>query len=186
MESYLISLIVLATITIHVTIPKITISIPRSAYSNYTNIKTPDKSSNVQVPSPMAEYDSLEALSKGVGFDVLEPKALTAGGYDVRFSSINNKIAQIDYMREPGSDYSVTGDSTYRMKKAESIDEDISGDYTNYSQIEKVTGEIPATLKGENDLFNLAIWTKDGFSHSIYLENGVSEEDFIIIIKSVY
>ncbi len=179
MKSYLISIIILASITFHVVIPKITITIPNENCNNYLNIQSTDKDINAEVPNPIIEYDGLEALSKSVGFDVLEPKALTAGGYDVRFSSISNETAQIDYIRE-------TGDSTYRMKRSGSVIEDISGDYTNYPQIEEVTGKIPATLKGDNNLFKLATWTKDCFSHSIYLENGVSKEDFIILIESVY
>lgn len=59
------------------------------------------------------------------------------------------------------------------IRKAQG-DQDISGDYNEYPQIETVDG---ITLKGENDQFTLAVWTNGGYTYSISVGEALSQTD---------
>ena len=51
-----------------------------------------------------------------------------------------------------------------RIRKA-SGNEDISGDYTQYTDTNIATiGELKVTMKGENGQTNLATWTDNGYT----------------------
>ena len=57
-------------------------------------------------------------------------------------------------------------------------EEDNSGVYLEFDRVqeEEVNG-IQVTLKGNADRVYLILWQKDGFSYSIYDEEGISAED---------
>ena len=60
--------------------------------------------------------------------------------------------------------------------------EDISGDYNEYAQIETVDG---VTLKGENDLFSLALWTDGTYTYSISVESTLSRIEMMALVNGV-
>ena len=60
--------------------------------------------------------------------------------------------------------------------------EDVSGDYNEYAQVETVDG---VTLKGENDVFSLAIWEKDGYTYSISVGEALAQADLLALAAAV-
>ena len=120
----------------------------------------------LQPPSPFQPCDTLDAAEEMAGFDLTLPK--TADGLE----AIENEMIQAFY-GEDGSDMLI--------RKALGS-EDISGDYIEYAQVETVDG---VTLKGENGLFSLALWTDGGYTYSISVGSALSQADMMALVGSV-
>ena len=97
-------------------------------------------------------------------------------------------MIEVIYQNEMDENESTDRADEVRMRKAKG-DEDISGDYTAYSETGSLTiGNIQVTIKGEHGNTNLATWTDNGYTYSIgvYSETGITAEkmsDFIAVVK---
>ena len=64
--------------------------------------------------------------------------------------------------------------------------EEISGDYNDYEEIKTYTLDSNRIiLKGNNGLYNFAIWKDDNFLYALQLEIVMSEKDLNFIIESI-
>ena len=125
----------------------------------------PDEN-NLQPPSPFQPCGTLAAAEEMAGFDLTLPKTADM------LEAIENEMIQAFY-GEDGSDMLI--------RKALGT-EDISGDYNEYAQIETVDG---VTLKGENDLFSLALWTDGTYTYSISVESTLSRIEMMALVNGV-
>lgn len=114
------------------------------------------------------EVSSVQKLSKAVGFPVSEVTELTGLPFSVEetaYTAYCGELAEITY----------TGDgqtATYRKSVG---DTDNSGDYNDYAlQTEAVFDGVPVLLKGDKDLYPLAVWFRDGYAYSLSLSQGLS------------
>ena len=127
-----------------------------------------------------SDMNSLQELSKNVGFDMKDIPVLFNAATDVQYTAIDD-LAQIVY---------TTADNEVTWRKAPGSD-DISGDYNVYATIvEKEIDGITVTIKGNEDESNTdkffnATWTKDGYSYSLFFENGVDLAEIEEIIGSI-
>ncbi|MCI7524205.1 MAG: hypothetical protein MSA81_12845 [Roseburia hominis] len=127
------------------------------------------------VANGMEDVDSASALSDKVGFEVQDLTGLPFAAEHITYTSLWGETAQITY---EGENQTVT----YRKAPGE---EDISGDYNVYDTVtETVAGETAVTLKGDGDRYVLALWTADGYSYALSLENPVTEEQIIKILEA--
>lgn len=117
-------------------------------------------------PSPFVDCDSMEDAAKLAGFDMNLPKTP-----DV-VQAWDSYMIQALY-GEDGNDMLI--------RKAVGS-EDVSGDYNEYAQVEAVDG---VTLKGENDMFSLAIWEKDGYTYSISVGEALAQADLLALVAAV-
>ena len=125
------------------------------------------------VANGMEDVDSASALSEKVGFEVRDLTGLLFTPDRVTYTSLWGETAQITY---EGENQTVT----YRKAPGK---EDISGDYNVYDTVtETVAGETSVTLKGDEDGYVLALWTADGYSYALSLENPVTEEELLEIL----
>lgn len=125
------------------------------------------------VANGMEDVDSASALSEKVGFEVQDLTGLPFVAEHITYTSLWGETAQITY---EGENQTVT----YRKAPGE---EDISGDYNVYDMVtETVAGETSVTLKGDGDGYVLALWTADGYSYALSLENPVTEEELLKIL----
>lgn len=125
------------------------------------------------VANGMEDVDSASALSEKVGFEVQDLTGLPFVAEHITYTSLWGETAQITY---EGENQTVT----YRKAPGE---EDISGDYNVYDMVtETVAGETSVTLKGDGDGYVLALWTADGYSYALSLENPVTEEELLEIL----
>ena len=134
---------------------------------------------SVQVENGIEECTSAEELSEKVGFPVynLKKETLPFKTDTVEYYSYWDYLAEIEYIGSNG-DYAV-----YR-KQAGS--EDPSGDYNEYSVENMISlKDIKITLKGDGELYNLAVWTYEDYSYSMYLSDGISEDKFQDILNGV-
>lgn len=134
---------------------------------------------NVQIENGIVPCDSVEELSEKVGFPVynLEKDILPFKADTTEYYSYWEELAEIEYTGSDG-DYAV-----YRKEKG---NEDPSGDYNEYSVQNMISlNDIQITLKGDNESYNLAVWTYEGYSCSLYLSEGISENEFRDILNAV-
>ena len=120
----------------------------------------------LQPPSPFKPCDTLDIAENLAGFDLTLPK--TANMLEV----IENEMIQAFY-GENGTDMLI--------RKALG-NEDISGDFNVYPQIETVKG---VTLKGKDGLFSLALWSNDKYTYSISVGDALSSTDMMALVDSV-
>lgn len=121
------------------------------------------------VPWGTQECSSAETLSEAAGFSIEELEKLPFTVTGTNYSYYGNGLAQIFY-------YGTEEESLYYRKSAG--EEDNSGIYMEFDQVqeEDVNG-AKVTLKGDDTLVYLILWQKDGFSYSVYTEEGIPTED---------
>ncbi|WP_411349813.1 DUF4367 domain-containing protein [Paenibacillus sp. WLX2291] len=121
---------------------------------------------------------TLQQLQDTVGFNVKTVQALPFKGEQPMYTAIGGTLAQIQYTGNDGTDM-----LTFRMS-ADSGDN--SGDYTNYADVRTIEiNGYDVILKGSNAKYQLASWQQDGYSYSIKLINGVTEQQMQNMIQSV-
>ena len=127
--------------------------------------------------SPYVEYNSVDELKENVNINAKIPDKIRnykSYSYSVAFSN----MAEIEYSN--GSD-----NILYRLEKGE-VAEDISGDYNNYENIKKLTVDnTEVTIKGNEDVYKVALWYKNGFNYSLSSEQGLKIEDIQSLINEI-
>ena len=123
------------------------------------------------------EAASLDELSEALGFAVPDLTGLLPFvPEDVIYSAYWGKMAQVEY---------TCGDqeALFRMAAGE---QDVSGDYTDYPDTEALMlDDGTATLKGENNVFTLAIWSRGGYSYALSLTSGLDSEQWQTLLCKI-
>lgn len=145
-------------------------------FIQYT-FSTPSAPSEVST-GPSAEIvscGSAAELSEKADFAVSDIENLPFVSTTTTYSWCWNDFAEITYESRSNTAW-------YRKTRGT---EDISGDYTDYTQIitETINGTA-VTLKGNDDSIFLAIWQKDGYSSSLAFSDGISLDSMIGILKT--
>lgn len=141
------------------------------------NIMTPSIPNNFEgtppVTSPYAldGFNSVEELSKEVGYTVKTVNYIPFDTTKTEYFNIDS-MAEISYSNDKDT-------LTFRMDKGNS---DISG-YYNVFNNEKTIGNV--TIKGDSNLYSLAIWSANGYSYSIDITTPVNQETMLNIVNSV-
>lgn len=119
----------------------------------------------VNMINPFTDSDSLEEAEQLAGFSIVLPEKIEESNTRI-YRSMGQTLLEVIY--EDGKENEIA-----RVRKG--IGEaDISGDYNEYSLEWKVcvNGTL-VQMKGENNRFMLAVWTKNGYSYSVST-NGLS------------
>jgi len=130
----------------------------------------------IQVVPNITDCSSVGELSNTVGFKVHEVKTYPFDVEQITYTAYWGKTAQIAY---------TGGDNTlvFRMSAGS---EDNSGNYNDYSEVKNCSaGDYTVTIKGDNSQYYLAVWEYGGYSYSINIPNGVSEEEILKLVLSV-
>ena len=134
---------------------------------------------NVQIPNPWTDYDSKDAAAQAAGFDLTVPDEIS--GCSEKSHRVLN--ADGDVMFE--IIYASGEDETARIRKAPGAD-DVSGDYNEYAETETVDVDgVSVTMKGEDGLVKLAIWTNGDYSYALSAESGLSQSDMAALVSSI-
>ena len=125
----------------------------------------------------ITEYASLTELEEAVGFDMPELEALPFEKAKTMYTNAFG-IARIDYYGP--SEECIT------ISKGKNDGTDDSGDYNEYSSvIEKTVDGITVTLKGNEESYNLAIWTDGKYAYAISANPGISYETIMKMIQVI-
>lgn len=126
--------------------------------------------------SSMTEYSSAEELSEAMGFPVEELTALPFAPEEISYTDLFGRVAQIVY---------TGGDASLVFRKGYG-DEDISGDYNTYEDVQEIeVGDISVSLKGSGGAYSLALWQRDGYSYSLSAEPALTEQEAVSILETL-
>ena len=129
---------------------------------------------SVSIANGMVEVKSIDELSAAVGFPVNEVEGLPFTVEKEVYISYWGEMAQIEY----------TGEGETAVFRKGTGTDDVSGDYNVYSSVKEImAGANPVTLKGENDVFTLAVWTDGNYSYSLDISKGLSEDEWSEMIQ---
>lgn len=124
----------------------------------------------------IVDYSSRNELSSAVGFEVIEVQNIPFDVEETEYISYWKKLAEIVYS---GSENTLT----FRMSVG---NEDISGNYNEYEEVKSYPVDSwIVTIKGNSELYNLAIWSDGEFSYALELADSVSETDLLSMIQSI-
>ena len=111
------------------------------------------------------ECSSAEALSETVGFSIENLEQLPFTVQETNYIYLGDGLAEIRYHG--------AGEERLDYRKSAG-EEDNSGVYLEFDRVqEEEVNAAKVTLKGDADRTYLILWQKDGFSYSIYTEEGI-------------
>lgn len=111
------------------------------------------------IPNPMVEYDSIPAVEKAAGFQLLLPE--------------NTPVEKIFLIDGRTVHLVLPNGLTYRMAEGS---EDISGDYRAYAETKPiVVGDYKGTARGFYGKIFSAIWTDGKYAFALYTPYGISD-----------
>lgn len=116
--------------------------------------------------TPFHQVDTLAALSDAVGFPVTELSALPFDPVSTTYTAYDEGLAEITYTGSGGQT------ATYRQSLGS---EGNSGDYNLYPDTQTLP-EQNATLKGQDGLYTLALWTDGTYTYSLRLSSALSAD----------
>lgn len=120
-------------------------------------------------------YDSIEELVEAVGFNIKELSNVPLTVVETDYCAPTSDLAQISYLDADGNEL------CYRKSPGT---DDISGDYSEYPDIEETEIEgCVVTLKGDADTICLATWTDGDYAYSIGLYHaGTSRGEMLRLV----
>ena len=126
-------------------------------------------SGNAAIPNPFVDCATLADAAMLTGFDIIVPDSVD--GFDTRTIQVmDNKMIQVIYTK---------GDNNLLIRKQAGSD-DISGDYSEYAETNTVTlGNLAVTMKGENGMVSVAIWTDGGYTYAVDAQDVPMSSDTI-------
>ncbi|MCR5736009.1 MAG: hypothetical protein K6G22_15525 [Lachnospiraceae bacterium] len=137
---------------------------------------------NTNIANPWIDCATIEDAEKIAGYDIMVPDRIE--GYpDTFIQAVKKEMIQVFYY-----DAKENEDERSRVLIRKGVgNEDISGDYNEYSQIESAEMHgINVDLRGNDNLIYNATWYQGGYAYAILSDEGLSRdliEFFVEIIK---
>lgn len=123
-----------------------------------------ETTTSAEIPNPFVEYSSLGDAEKAAGFEINIPdfsyyKSFT-GSDKHMIRVMDGRMIEIIFEDEDGNE-------CFRIRKAKG-NEDISGDYNQYSETktETVNGK-DIRMSGNDGTVSVATWESDGYSYAL-------------------
>lgn len=134
-----------------------------------------------QIANPFKAYDSLEEAEKAAGFKISVPEAPSD------YSTVTYNVFEDEKMLEVV--YTNADDKeAYRIRKMAGSD-DISGDFTDYSENNSVdVNGNTVTMKGNDGKVSVATWTADGYAYAVDIDmdgQGMDADAVTTLISSI-
>lgn len=132
-------------------------------------------SSTAEHPNPFTTCQTPEEAAALAGFSITLPDSIS--GFDTRvIRASKDTMIEVIYQNETGE---------IRIRKAPGSD-DISGDYTAYTESRNVTvDELQVTLKGADGNVSLAIWSNGEYAFSARFSEALSGDDAAALIGTI-
>lgn len=134
-----------------------------------------------QIATPFSEYDSLEEAEKAAGFEISLPEP-PSDYSDVTYNVYEDeKMMEVIYANAEGGE-------GYRIRKMAGSD-DISGDFTDYSETNSVgVNGNSVTMKGNDGEVSVATWTADSYTYAVDIDmdgQGMDADAVSALIASI-
>ncbi len=156
--------------------------IPAMTNAAEQTTQTTEAEPSTCLPNPFVDYDSLEEAEKAAGFTFTVPSSVTVEGKTSASRGVqvmSGTMIQVLYMDADGNEL--------LCLRKEAGSDDLSGDYNTYDYEGKLTaGDVTVSVRGASkDLLSDAIWTKDGYSYSVYAVSGISETELKEVLNTM-
>lgn len=143
------------------------------------NEKTLVDEDSVQIQNPFVDCESIEEAENLVGFGISIPEEILEGYVQTSISVIENELVEVNFEDSENQ-------ICFRKAKGQ---EDISGDYNKYKEVELLEiNEKNVNLKGNDGKVNVATWTDEDYSYAICSNadgDGIDSNAIIDIIKNI-
>lgn len=124
----------------------------------------------------IVKYSSLSELSEAIGFSVKEVQIVPFEVEKVQYIAYWKELGEIQYI----------GENNTLTIRVSAFNEDISGDYSVYSDTKNITiSGHSVTIKGDDSKYSLAVWESDGISYSMNFDQSVPEQVMVTTINSL-
>ena len=141
---------------------------------SHTDSESPDELSSAVVD--FVECASAEELSEQSGFTVTDITGLPFEAENTSYTWCWGEFAQIEY----------TGNADTVLYRKAAGNDDISGDYNEYEQVDtEQIDDVTVTVKGNEGKYYLATWQADGYTYSVSDEQGLELDKFVQMIESL-
>lgn len=131
---------------------------------------------HVQIPNPFVGYKTLEQAAQAAGFGLTVPDTVNRSDSRV-FQVIEDEMLEVIYCKGE--------DETARIRKAPG-NQNISGDYTVYSQVNTISvNGSKVTMSGSDDKVSLATWTNSGYTYAVSVAGGISRSDMTALVSTI-
>ena len=135
---------------------------------------------NQQIPNPWTDCASKEEAAQLAGFDLTAPDEIAGTGEDAYQVMTGEDIETIFEI-----DYASGEERAAYVRKAPGAD-DISGNCNDYTEVETIEENgVKLTLKGNDGLVNLAVWTDGGYSYALNVTDGLSQSDMTALATGI-
>lgn len=131
--------------------------------------------SKTEIPNPMVEYASSEAIKDAIGFSF---ESLPAGITDVKYFTIADNLAQ--------ADFTLNG-VAYTVRKADPEVENWSGVYRKFENGQtKTSGSGQAVFyQYDQAIAGLATWSTGNYNFSVYCAEGFDLSGMEVVVDGV-
>jgi hypothetical protein len=134
------------------------------------------KNPEEQTIPEIVEYSSLNELSEAIGFSVKEVQNVPFEVEKVLYNAYWKELGEIQYI----------GENNTLTIRVSTFNEDISGDYSVYSDTKNITiSGHSVTIKGDDNKYSLAVWESNGISYSMNFDQSVPEQVMVTTINSL-
>lgn len=133
---------------------------------------------SVEIADPFVECANIEEAENLVGFSIDVPSI---------FDNLSDPVIRVDVeYKMIELIYNCDDDNQIRIRKAVS-NEDISGDYTVYNEVESIfINDTEINISGNDGNINLITWKNDDYSHSISIDDNIlSKDDVAKFIETI-
>ncbi len=141
--------------------------------------KEPDFTETVMITNPFTTHETLTEAENASEISLTLPTELTECSDLIYRSANNDSLQLIEVICE------LNGGKVCVRKGIS--DSDISGVYTEFSVQTEYCGEnLSFTLNGDGEKDYLATWDQEGYSYSIYIEQGIDSatlQDWVYAVK---
>ncbi|MEK3899286.1 MULTISPECIES: hypothetical protein [unclassified Paenibacillus] len=118
---------------------------------------------DVEIPSPFHKFNTLAKAEAFADLTLTLPDKMPAGYTQELIEAVEKDMIQVIYQ---------TANEQLTIRKAKG-NEDISGDYNEYSESKSLTvGDKKVATKGNNGNIQVATWTEGEYSYSITASSG--------------
>ncbi|MEL7661490.1 MAG: hypothetical protein BI182_05780 [Acetobacterium sp. MES1] len=155
--------------------PLILVSLTVLLFTGCTPAAEKKDDSKTELPNPMVEQASSEAIKDAIGFTF---ETLPAGITDVKYFTISDDIAQANF---------TLGGVNYTVRKGDVMIDNIAGVYTEFQSGETKANAsgIPVLYQTNPDGMGLATWKTDKYTYSVYCETGFDLAGMEVVVNGV-